>query len=64
MLAGCVYQIYGERKAGKSLTALDLSLHISQGMDWNGKRVRQCLVVYVAGEAEIDIRSKNPSLQD
>jgi hypothetical protein len=58
LLTARVYQLLGQWKAGKSLVALDLALHVSHGLPWCGKQVTSCLVVYVAGEAAIDIQAR------
>lgn len=53
--SGGVYQLHGMWKAGKSLVAIDMALHLAQGESWHGRRVMRALVVYVAGEAVEDI---------
>ena len=42
--------LYGPSGGLKSFVALDISLHIATGRDWNGRAVKQGPVVYVAGE--------------
>jgi hypothetical protein len=58
LLASRVYQLHGQWKAGKSLVALDLALHMAQGKPWLGKQLTRCLVIYVAGEAATDIQAR------
>lgn len=41
---------YGESGAGKSFAVLDLVWHVAKGIQWHGKRVKPCRVVYVAAE--------------
>ena len=55
---GGVYQLHGQWKAGKSLVATDMALHLAQGKDWCGRRCIHALVVYVAGEAVEDIEAR------
>ena len=47
--------IYGPSGDGKTFFTGDLLAHIATGQDWRGKRVRECLVVYVAAEAGTSI---------
>lgn len=41
---------YGSSNTGKSYVALDQAFHIASGREWNGHKVKQGLVVYVAAE--------------
>ena len=45
--------IYGQSNTGKSFFALDLAFHIAAGRPWNGCRVTQSNVIYVAAEGGI-----------
>lgn len=47
---GTTGQIFGPSEAGKSFIAIDIALSIATGMDWNGYKCRQGLVVYCVGE--------------
>lgn len=60
---GRAYQLHGPWKAGKSVLALDFSLHLSQGKNWANKRTIQSLVIYVAGEAHQDIIARIKGFQ-
>ena len=42
--------LYGESGAGKSFVALDMVWHIALALEWHGRRVRGCRVVYVVAE--------------
>lgn len=42
--------IYGASNSGKTFLALDIACHISLGMEWQGKRTRKGMVVYIAAE--------------
>ena len=42
--------LFGEPAAGKSFLALDIAIHVARGAPWNGHKVTQGGVVYVAGE--------------
>ena len=47
--------IYGPSGDGKTFFAIDLFSHIAGEIDWRGRRVRGCLVVYIAAEAGVSI---------
>ena len=42
--------VIGDSGVGKSAVVLDMAAHIAAGKTWHGRRVKQCPVVYVAGE--------------
>lgn len=44
--------IIGHPGCGKSFGALDLALHIGAGMEWQGRKVKRGLVVYLAAEGQ------------
>lgn len=41
---------YGPPKVGKTFVVLSMGLHIAAGKDWCGRKVRQGVVIYIAGE--------------
>lgn len=47
---GTMVVTYGDSNAGKTYAKLDQCFHIASGNDWNGHKVKQGLVVYVAAE--------------
>jgi RecA-family ATPase len=47
---GSVSVVYGDANVGKSFWALDLAHHIHDGLAWNGYRVRQAPVLFIAAE--------------
>lgn len=47
---GAMVVTYGDSNAGKTYVKLDQCFHIAAGKDWNGHKVMQGLVVYVAAE--------------
>jgi hypothetical protein len=47
---GALSVFYGESNAGKSFVCLDMSYAVSTGGDWNGKRARRGLTIYIAAE--------------
>lgn len=55
---GTTGQIFGPSEAGKTFIALDLSLSIATGMDWNGYKCKQGLVVYCVGEGWSGFRNR------
>lgn len=61
---GTLAILFGEPATGKSFVAIDIAQHIARGVDWNGRRVKQGGVVYVAGEGHKGIarRMKAASL--
>ncbi|MGN6374862.1 MAG: AAA family ATPase [Sphingomonas sp.] len=50
--------IYGHPGSGKSFLALDLALHVALGWEWNGKRTKQGLVIYVGAEGSFGLRNR------
>lgn len=44
--------IIGHPGCGKSFCALDLALHIGAGLPWQGRKVKQGLVIYLAAEGQ------------
>ena len=50
--------IYGHPGSGKSFLALDLAFHIALGWAWNGRAVKQGLVVYVGAEGGSGLRNR------
>lgn len=44
--------IIGHPGCGKSFFALDLSAHIAAGIDWQGRKTRRGLVIYLAAEGQ------------
>ena len=43
-------RIYGAPGSGKSFLAIDMALSVAHGVDWQGKKVKQGPVLYIAGE--------------
>lgn len=50
--------LFGHSAAGKSFIGLDLSGHIALGWPWQGLKVEQGLVVYVAAEGAAGFRNR------
>lgn len=48
--AGALMSIYGPSGSYKSFQALSWGCHIAAGIDWDGRKVEQGSVLYVAGE--------------
>jgi len=53
-----VTMIYGESGGGKTFFALDIACHIAAGLDWNGRRTKKGIAVYMAGEGNYGIRQR------
>jgi hypothetical protein len=56
--------LFGPSGAGKSFMAQDLSLSIATGRHWQGKKVQQGPVVYVAGEGAGGFRQRIDAWKD
>ena len=51
--------IHGESGSGKTFITLDMCLSIASGMkEWNGKKINQGPVVYLAGEGHAGLRKR------
>jgi KaiC/GvpD/RAD55 family RecA-like ATPase len=50
--------IYGHPGCGKSFVAIDFAFHVALGWEWNGRRVRKGLVVYVGAEGVNGLRNR------
>lgn len=50
--------IYGQSSAGKSFVAFDMALAVARGISWNGYKVRQGMVGWIAAEAEGSMRNR------
>lgn len=55
---GSLVLVYGESNCGKSTLAIDLGMAVARGTDWRGRRVRQGLVLHVAGEGRHGLRAR------
>lgn len=53
--AGTTGQMFGPSGVGKSFLALDMGLSVATGKDWNGKPVKQGLVVNFVGEGHAGV---------
>lgn len=53
-----VTMLYGESGGGKTFLALDIACHIASGIDWNGKRTKKGLAIYMAGEGHFGLRQR------
>jgi HSP20 family molecular chaperone IbpA len=50
LMAGGNALLYGAFASLKSFLALDLALCVAYGIPWQGREVKQCAVLYIAGE--------------
>ena len=50
--------VYGDSNSGKTFWTTDLALHVSGGIEWNGRRVEQGGVIYSALEGGIGFRNR------
>lgn len=60
---GALSVVYGDSASGKSFGVMSLAHHVSTGMEWNGKRVRRGLVVYLAAEGGRRIKRRLAALK-
>ena len=50
--------LYGPSGSGKSFLAIDLSMSISEGLDWFGRKTKGCPVVYVCLEGDSGLSNR------
>jgi len=50
--------MYGPSGSFKSFLALDWACHIASGIDWDGHKVKQGAVLYVAGEGGFGVTKR------
>jgi len=50
--------LYGHPGSGKTFLALDWSLHVAFGWEWQGRKVKQGLVVYLCAEGVAGLRNR------
>lgn len=60
---GALSVIYGDSNSGKTFVALDMAHAVATGRDWNGKRTRRGLVIYVAAEGGTRITRRIAALR-
>jgi hypothetical protein len=60
---GALSVIYGDSGSGKTFAGLDMAFHVGAGLDWNGKKVKRGLVVYVAAEGGKRIKRRIAALK-
>lgn len=53
-----VARIIGKSRHGKTFVAIDLAAHVALGRDWNGARVEQGLVIYMAAEGGLGVKKR------
>ena len=60
---GSMSVLYGASNAGKTFVALDLAFHVAAGRAWDGRRVSQGLVIYLAAEGGQRIKRRVAALR-
>lgn len=58
LVEGAAVVIYGASNSGKTFWATNLALHIAAGHEWNGRRVEQGGVLYLAMEGMVGFRNR------
>lgn len=56
--AASMVVLFGEPGCGKSFLAVDWCCHVATGQEWNGNRVKQGAVLYIAGEGHYGLRRR------
>lgn len=56
--------VYGDSNTGKSFLALDMAAHMTLGIKWFGRQVRQGAVLYLAAEAPKSIMDRARALEE
>ena len=60
---GALSVCYGDSNSGKMFVLLDLGYHVATGLEWNGRRTKHGLVVYVAAEGGRKIKRRIAALK-
>lgn len=55
---GCTGQVFGPSGDGKTFVVLDMALAITAGLEWNGHKCEQGLVLFFAGEGHGGLRRR------
>lgn len=61
---GMLIVVYGPSGDGKTFFTMDMAVHIAGGLQWRGKRVKKCLVAYIAAEAGNSITRRFAAARD
>ncbi|MCA0892848.1 AAA family ATPase [Microbulbifer agarilyticus] len=56
--------VYGDSGSFKSFFVLSLAVHVALGREWNGCKVEQAPVLYIAGEGGVGVRQRIKALAD
>jgi len=63
LMQGGMTVIYGDSNTGKSFLVLDMATHISLGLPWMNRQVKQAAVVYLAAESPRSIIDRARALE-
>jgi len=55
--------VYGPSNSGKTFFVLDMAYHLAAGIEWRGRKVKQCAVLYLAAEGGRGIVSRIVALR-
>lgn len=56
--AGMMSLLFGTTNVGKTFVMLDVAMHVATGRAWNGRKVAQSPVIYIAAEGTFDIHDR------
>ncbi len=56
--AGCTGMVYGPSGVGKTFVVLDMACCVATGREWLGHKVKEGVVVYLAGEGNYGLRQR------
>ena len=59
-----IIQLFGDPSSGKSFLAIDWCCCVATGKDWNGNRVKQSAVLYIAGEGHHGLKRRFAAWQE
>ena len=56
--AGAASVLYGDSNSGKTFVAIDMACSVARGVDWQGRKVEQGAVVYIAAESPGSVQGR------
>ena len=59
-----IIQLFGDPSSGKSFLSIDWACCVASGKEWNGNRVKQGAVLYIAGEGHHGLKRRFAAWQE